>query len=332
MVLSSGSRLGNYEILEPLGAGGMGEVYRARDHKLDRDVALKVLPDEFASDRDRMARFEREAKVLASLNHHHIASIHGLEEAGSMRALVMEVVEGPTLAERIEKGSIPIDEAVTIAKQIAEALEYAHERSIIHRDVKPANLKLTEEGDVKLLDFGLAKALEGDAGEAHDDSLSPTLTRGARATEAGVLLGTAGYMSPEQAKGKPVDRRADIWAFGVVLFEMLTGQRLFAGEAASETLAFVMTKDPSFETLPSATPASVRELLRRCLTKDPRMRLQAIGEARVALSLSEPPRKPARSRLRVARAFFPGSSPLFARASRSLRYCLEPRGSKTPCV
>ena len=285
MVLSSGSRLGNYEILEPLGVGGMGEVYRARDHKLDRDVALKVLPDAFASDRDRMARFEREAKVLASLNHHHIASIYGLEEAGSTRALVMEVVEGPTLAERIEKGAIPIDEAIVIAKQMAEALEYAHERSIIHRDLKPANLKLTEEGDVKLLDFGLAKALEGDVGKAQDDSHSPTLTR---ATEAGVLLGTAGYMSPEQAKGKPVDRRADIWAFGVVLFEMLTGRRLFAGETASETLAFVMTKEPGFDALPSGTPASVRDLLRRCLTKDPQMRLQAIGEARVALSLSEP--------------------------------------------
>ena len=175
MGLSSGSRLGNYEILELLGVGGMGEVYRARDHKLDRDVALKVLPDEFASDRGRMARFEREAKVLASLNHHHIASIHGLEEAGSMRALVMEVVEGPTLAERIQQGSIPIDEAIAIAKQMAEALEYAHERSIIHRDLKPANLKLTEEGDVKLLDFGLAKALEGDTGKAQDDSHSPTL-------------------------------------------------------------------------------------------------------------------------------------------------------------
>ena len=198
-----------------------------------------------------------------------------------MRALVMEVVEGPTLAERIQQGSIPIDEAIAIAKQMAEALEYAHERSIIHRDLKPANLKLTEEGDVKLLDFGLAKALEGDTGKAQDDSHSPTLTR---VTEAGVLLGTAGYMSPEQAKGKPVDRRADIWAFGVVLFEMLTGQRLFAGETASETLAFVMTKEPSFEALPSGTPASVHELLRRCLTKDPRMRLQAIGEARVVLS------------------------------------------------
>ncbi len=212
MVLSSGSRLGNYEILEPLGAGGMGEVYRARDRKLDRDVALKVLPDEFASDRDRMARFEREAKVLASLNHHHIASIHGLEEAGSMRALVMEVVEGPTLAERIEhieRGSIPIDEAVTIAKQIAEALEYAHERSIIHRDLKPANVKLTEEGDVKLLDFGLAKALEGDTGKAQDDSHSPTLTRGAggargaRATEPAFSWGRRDTCLQSKPKENP---------------------------------------------------------------------------------------------------------------------------------
>ena len=219
MALSLGTTLGPYQVTAKIGEGGMGEVWQARDTKLDRDVALKVLPEAFTSDPDRLARFEREAKVLASLNHPNIGSIYGLEEAEGVRALVLELVEGPTLADRIKQGPIPIDEALPIAKQIAEALEAAHERGVIHRDLKPANVKVREDGTVKVLDFGLAKALEGDAGS--DPSESPTLT--AAATRAGVIMGTAAYMSPEQAKGKTADRRADIWAFGCVLYEMLTG-------------------------------------------------------------------------------------------------------------
>jgi Tol biopolymer transport system component len=280
MPLSPGTSLGSYQILDPLGAGGMGEVYRARDTKLKREVALKVLPELFANDAQRMARFEREAQVLASLNHAHIAHIHGLEEANGIRALVMELVEGPTLSARIAQGPIPSEEALPVAKQIAEALEYAHERGIIHRDLKPANIKLTADGQVKLLDFGLAKALEGETGQA-DISTSPTIS--AAATRAGVLLGTAGYMSPEQAKGKAVDRRADIWAFGCVLYELLAGQPVFDGETITDTLAAVVRAEPDWTRLPQKTPTRARELLRRCLTKDPKQRLQAIGEARIAL-------------------------------------------------
>src|SRR5437867_2388281 len=224
MALPAGTRLGPYEILTPLGAGGMGEVYRARDTRLNRDVASKVLPAAFAADAERMARFEREAQVLASLNHPNIAAIYGMEEADGRRALVMELVEGPTLADRIAQGPIPVDEALTIAKQIAEAVEYAHEHGIIHRDLKPANVKTTSDMQVKVLDFGLAKALE-DSPTARDVSHSPTLSlAGAR---AGTILGTAAYMSPEQAKGKRVDRRADIWTFGVVLYEMLADKKAF---------------------------------------------------------------------------------------------------------
>ena len=272
--------IAHYHILGKLGAGGMGEVYRATDTRLGRDVALKALPEAFARDAERMARFEREAKVLASLNHPSIASIHGLEESGSKRALVMELVEGPTLAERIKQGAISLDEALPIAKQIAEALEYAHERGIIHRDLKPSNVKVRPDGQVKVLDFGLAKALEGEA-SAEELQNSPTLT--AAATRAGVLLGTAAYMSPEQARGKRVDRRADIWAFGCVLYEMLTGQRTFTGETTSDTLAAVIKSDPEWTSLPASTPLRIRELLRRCLQKDPKNRLQAIGEARIAI-------------------------------------------------
>jgi serine/threonine protein kinase len=241
MALASGNKLGPYEIQSLLGAGGMGEVYRAHDPRLARDVALKVLPQAFAADSERMARFEREAKVLASLNHPNVAAIYGLEESNSVRALVLELVEGPTLAERIAQGPIPIEEAVPIAKQICDGLEYAHERAIIHRDLKPANVKVTPEGSVKLLDFGLAKALEGEA-VAGDIMTSPTISR--LATQAGIILGTAAYMSPEQAKGKTVDRRADIWAFGCLLYEMLTGKRAFGGQAVSETLAAVIRDDP----------------------------------------------------------------------------------------
>src|ERR1700693_16371 len=280
MAILPGARLGPYEILSAIGAGGMGEVYRARDARLNRDVALKVLPEVFAADADRMARFEREARGLAALNHPHIAAIYGLEESNSSRALVMELVDGPTLADRIGAGPIPLDEALAIAKQIAEALEYAHDHGVIHRDLKPANIKVTPDGTVKVLDFGLAKALQ-DEPTAADPSNSPTLSMAA--TMAGMISGTAAYMSPEQAKGKPVDRRADIWAFGVVLFQMLTGRAVFAGEDVSETLAFVMTKEPAFDALPAQTPLGIRNLLRRCLEKNPRQRLQHIGEARIAI-------------------------------------------------
>ncbi len=280
MALAPGIRLGSYEILSPLGAGGMGEVYRARDTRLGRDVALKVLPEALATNSERMARFSREAQVLASLNHPGIATIYGLEESSGIRALVMELVEGPTLADRIAKGPLPLDEALPIAKQIAEAFEYAHERGIIHRDLKPANVKVTAEGTVKVLDFGLAKALETER-SASNISNSPTMTLAA--TQAGVILGTAAYMSPEQAKGKSADRRADIWAFGGVLFEMISGSQCFAGETASETMAAVLLKDPDWSCLPASAPARLRELLRRCLNKDAKQRLRDIGEARIAI-------------------------------------------------
>ncbi len=266
MHLAPDTKLGPYEITAPLGAGGMGEVYRARDTRLGRDVALKVLPEVFARDAERMARFEREAKVLASLNHPNIASIYGLEESGSVRALVMELVEGPTLSDRIKSGAVPLDEALPIAKQMAEALEYAHERGIIHRDLKPSNVKVTREGAVKILDFGLAKALERDTSEEELQN-SPTLT--AAATRAGVLLGTAAYMSPEQARGKRVDRRADIWAFGCVLYEMLTGQRTFAGETTSDTLAAVIRAEPDWPFLPPDVRSKQRYLGVRHLARHP---------------------------------------------------------------
>ena len=273
MPLSAGTKLGSYQIVAPLGAGGMGEVYRAKDTKLNREVAIKVLPEAFAADPDRMARFQREAHVLASLNHPNIAQIYGIEDS----ALIMELVEGPTLADRIEQGPMPVDEAVPVARQIAEALEYAHDKGIIHRDLKPANVKVTPEGRVKVLDFGLAKALTPDA-PAANPATSPTLTM--RATMAGVIMGTAGYMSPEQAKGKSADRRADIWAFGVVLAEMMAGHALYSGETVSEILAAVILKDPP---IPDGLPPYIRRLLGRCLDRDPQRRLQAIGEARIAL-------------------------------------------------
>lgn len=280
LMLSLKGKLGPYEILSPLGAGGMGEVYRARDSKLGRDVALKVLPEAFASDAEYMARFEREAQVLASLNHPNIASVYGLEESGGLHALAMELVEGPTLAERIAAGPIPIDETLAIAGQIAEGLEYAHERGIVHRDLKPANVKVTPEGRVKILDFGLAKALSPEESAA-DISTSPTLSIGG--TRAGVILGTAAYMSPEQAKGKRVDRRADIWAFGCLLFEMVSGKQCFKAETVSETLATVLMNEPDWSQLPESTPPRLRALLRRCLNKDPKQRLRDIGEARIAI-------------------------------------------------
>jgi serine/threonine-protein kinase len=272
MSLAPGTRLGPFEILAPIGAGGMGEVYRAKDSKLKREVALKVLPDSFAHDPERMARFQREAEMLASLNHRNIAQIYGVEDG----ALVMELVEGGTLS-----SPLPIDTALNYARQIAEALEYAHERGVIHRDLKPANIKVTPEGTVKLLDFGLAKAIEDPVAMRDDPEHSPTLTLGV--TRMGVILGTAAYMSPEQASGKNADRRADIWGFGAVLYEMLAGKRAFAGESVSDTLASVLKVDPDWSALPAETPASIRRLIQRCLTKDRKQRLQAIGEARIAI-------------------------------------------------
>src|SRR5215469_15114112 len=280
MPLVSGTKLGPYEVVGPLGAGGMGEVYRATDTKLRREVALKVLPQSVANNRECMARFEREAQLLAALNHPNIAAIYGLEDSDSTSALVIELVEGSTLAERIAQAAIPVDEALPIARQIAEALEYAHERSIVHRDLKPANVKIKPEGTVKVLDFGLAKALTEDSTNT-DISNSPTLT--AAATKAGFILGTAAYMSPEQARGKSVDRRSDIWSFGTVFFEMLTAKMAFQGETISDTLAALIRTDPDWTLLPANLPRSIRTLLVRCLHKDPRQRLQSIGEARIAI-------------------------------------------------
>ena len=291
IVLTPGTRLGVYKIISPIGEGGMGQVYRARDTRLDRDVAIKVLPEAFAHDAERLARFTREAKTLASLNHPNIAALHGLEESPStgsgqagVTALVMELVEGEDLSQRIARGAIPLDEALPIAKQIAEALEAAHEQGIVHRDLKPANIKVRADGTVKVLDFGLAKALErgpgtGDQGPG-DAAHLPTITSPAM-TQAGMILGTAAYMSPEQARGKPVDKRADIWAFGVVLFEMLTGRRLFEGESISDTLAAVLKTEPEWTRLPDHTPAALRRLLRRCLERDPKRRLHDIADARI---------------------------------------------------
>jgi eukaryotic-like serine/threonine-protein kinase len=280
MPFAEGFRLGPYEIVAPVGAGGMGEVYRARDTKLGRDVAIKILPEAFARDAERMARFHREAQLLASLNHPNIASIYGFEDSSDVHALVMELVEGLTLADRIKSGAIPIDEVLPIAKQICEGLEYAHERGIVHRDLKPANIKLAASDAVKILDFGLAKALEGDPASV-DISSSPTISR--MATQAGIILGTAAYMSPEQAKGKSVDRRADIWSFGCVLYEMLAAKMAFSGETATDTLAAVIKSEPNWRALPASTPQAVRNLLQRCLKKDLRQRLQSIGDARVSL-------------------------------------------------
>ena len=286
MTLAPGTKVGPYEILSPVGAGGMGEVYRARDTKLDRDVAIKVLPAEFVDDAERLARFRREAQILASLNHPNIAAIHGLEESAGLVALAMEFVPGGDLAQILRNGPFPADEALRVGKQIAEALEEAHEKGIVHRDLKPANVKLTPDGRVKLLDFGLARAYESDGGTGNGSSpsatRSPTLT--GRGTAAGLILGTAAYMSPEQARGKPVDKRTDVWAFGCVLFEMLTGKRAFEGETISDTLAAVLRGDPDWAALEAAgAPSAVAGVLRRCLTRESRQRLRDIGDARITL-------------------------------------------------
>src|ERR1700722_18054478 len=267
MSLSRGARLGPYEIIGPLGAGGMGEVYRAHDSRLNRDVAIKTLPAAFANDPARMARFQREAQVLAALNHPHIAAIYGIEQS----ALVMELVDGHNLA-----GPVSVDEAIAIARQIADALDAAHQKNIVHRDLKPANIKITPDGSVKELDFGLAKALDGNSSSANPENSS---TLSMESTQAGMILGTAGYMSPEQARGKAVDKRADIWSFGVVFYELLTGHRAFEGETTSDTLASVLKSDPDWKRLPAATPVGIRRLLERCLQRDPNKRLRDIGDA-----------------------------------------------------
>src|SRR5580692_2242365 len=280
MAILSGTRLGPYEVAAQIGAGGMGEVYRAHDSKLARDVAIKVLPANFVNDPERLSRFQREARMLAALNHPNIATIYGLEQCDGVTCLVMELVPGETLAERVKAAPLPIDEALKIAAQIAEALEAAHEKQIIHRDLKPANVKVTPEGKVKVLDFGLAKAFAGDV--ANDDpSNSPTLSMAA--TMHGVILGTAAYMSPEQARGNAVDKRTDIWAFGCVLYELLTGKPTFQGDDVTDILAAVVRAEPDWQTLPAATPAKVRDLLRRCLQKDKMQRMQSAGDARIEI-------------------------------------------------
>ena len=294
VTLAVGTRVGVYEVLSLLGAGGMGEVYRARDTRLNREVALKVLPDAFASEPERLARFEREAQVLASLNHPHIATIYGFDEAVSqrstpIRALAMELVPGETLAERLSRGRLTVAEALDLARQIAQALEAAHELGIVHRDLKPANIHVTPNGTVKVLDFGLAKLVAPDAAEAsdsrrsHNVSLSPTITSPAMATSVGVLLGTAAYMSPEQAKGREAGPRSDVWAFGCVLFEMLTGHSPFRGEDVTETLAAILMRDPDWSRVPVETPINVQRLLKRCLRREPAQRLHSIADARIEL-------------------------------------------------
>jgi eukaryotic-like serine/threonine-protein kinase len=267
--LQSGFRIGTYQILAPLGTGGMGQVYRARDVKLERQVALKVLPEKFASDAERISRFQREARVLASLNHPHIAQIYGLEESGGISCLVLELVEGDGLDRGLEHGPIPIEEALEISRQIALGLETAHERGILHRDLKPANIKLTADGSVKILDFGLAKIFE--TGRVPSNlSESPTLLT--EATRSDVLLGTPGYMSPEQVRGKPTDERSDVWAFGCVLYELLTGKRAFSGESVADTMGAIAKADPAWSALPPETSPNIQRLLRRCLQKDPARR------------------------------------------------------------
>ena len=285
--LAVGTQLGSYEVVSPIGKGGMGEVYRARDKKLERDVAIKVLPEAFAEEPERLQRFEREAKLLAGLNHPCIATLYGFEDMDGTPFLVMELVEGETLSERIARGVIPVDEAVPLFKQIAEGLESAHDKGIIHRDLKPANIKVTPDGLIKILDFGLAKALE-EPGEEAVASQSPTLTRG---TALGAILGTAAYMSPEQATGKTVDKRADIWAYGCVLYEALTAKKTFDGDSVSETIAAVIRAEPDWSALPNDLPVRIRSLLTRCLDKNEKLRLRDVGEARIAIESPEPESK-----------------------------------------
>jgi Serine/threonine protein kinase len=297
MALQPGTRLGSFEVLGPLGAGGMGEVYRAHDSRLGRDVAIKVLPEAFARDPARAARFEREARLLAAINHPAIAAIYGAEELDSVRCIIMELVPGETLAERLARGALPLEETLGIARQIAEALEAAHEKGVVHRDLKPANIKITPEERVKVLDLGLAKAMEVPSGE--DLSQSPTLA--GDQTRPGVILGTVEFMSPEQARGKPVDKRTDIWAFGCILYEMLSGRRAFTGETATDVLAAILLAEPDWSRLPAATPPRLGELLSRCLQKDPNKRLRDIGDVRMEIERAREESKPGTTPFRGAR-------------------------------
>ncbi len=281
-MLSPGTVLGPYETVAFIGAGGMGEVYRARDTRLGRDVALKILPNAVVPDPERLARFRREAQLLASLNHPNIAAVYGLEEAQGHLAIALELVEGEGLEVRLARGRVAIEEAIGIARQIAEGLEAAHERGIVHRDLKPANVKLTPERSVKILDFGLAKSFAAEVPFSSSGFEASNLAT--QATTAGMIVGTAAYMAPEQARGQAVDKRADIWAFGVVLYEMIGGRRPFGGETLTDTLAAVLTQEPDYTALPPTTPPNVRTLLSRCLQRDVKLRLRDIGEARIALS------------------------------------------------
>jgi eukaryotic-like serine/threonine-protein kinase len=305
MPLTAGTRLGPYEIVAPLGAGGMGEVYRARDARLARDVAIKALPAGFAQDPERLARFEREARLLASLSHPGIAGIHGLELVGDHRYLVLEFVEGETLAARLARGPLPVDEALHVCAQVAGAIEAAHEAGVIHRDLKPGNVMLKPDGGVKVLDFGLAKAGAAGGGSSSDVNLSASPTMTHAATSAGMILGTAAYMSPEQARGKAVDRRTDIWSFGCVLYECLTARQAFSGETVSDVIASILQTEPEWSALPAATPPRVLELLRRCLTRDVTMRLRDIGEARIALLRAPEPVATAAAPAHGVRAWLP---------------------------
>jgi len=279
------TKIGVYRIVSLLGAGGMGEVYRAHDPKLDREIAIKILPEEMSADPERIARFQREARTLAALQHSNIASIYGFEEDDNRRFLVMELVEGEDLSQRLARGPIPVEEAVALAVQLTDGLAAAHEQGIVHRDLKPANIKISPGGEVKILDFGLARAHGGDQGFDDDIASSPTIT--AAMTQAGVILGTAAYMSPEQARGEAVDQRADLWAFGVILFEMLTGRQYFAGDTVSDTLAAVLRAELDWDLLPDDTPANVRRVLRRCLVRNPKERLRSAADARLELADDE---------------------------------------------
>ena len=278
MTLVAGTKHGPYEIVAPLGAGGMGEVYRARDTRLHRDVAIKALPASLSADPERLARFQREARLLAALNHPNVAAIYGLEEAGGSPFLVMECVEGETLAARLAAGPLPVEDALAVGVQIAAGVAAAHDAGVIHRDLKPANVMVRPDGSVKVLDLGLARTVEVSGG---DPSLSPTVTSGA--TGSGVILGTAAYMSPEQARGRPVDKRTDLFSFGCVLYECLTGQRAFPGETVSDSLAAILRAEPDWKALPASTPSSIRRLLSRALQKDPKRRLQDMADARIEI-------------------------------------------------
>ena len=289
MTLIPGSKVGPYEIVAPLGAGGMGEVYRARDTRLGRDVAIKALPEAFAMDPERLARFEREARLLASLSHPNVAGIHGLEQVDASRYLVLELVQGETLESRLTRGALAPAEAIDICRQIAAGVEAAHEAGVVHRDLKPANVMLKSDGTAKVLDFGLAKGGAALAASSSDPSLSASPTMTYAGTMMGMILGTAAYMSPEQARGKSVDRRTDIWSFGCVLYECLTGKRAYEGETVSDMVAKILEREPDWAALPATTRPRVRELLRRCLAKDLKQRLQAIGEARIALERTDDP-------------------------------------------